>query len=241
MSTWILCSARSGSTYLAKILSELVGEPFPEAFSAGGKYHTKCDFEIEPCNYAKVLHIQFNRLFHPVEPFDPDPSKQAVRHLIRPTADDRMTVERYVQPSYIKLRRDPVNQACSYYIASIANDLSDESFFYIDNPNKQKRLQNINITKDDDRATRMMTVVQSFNSIWDDYINDSDCLTLVYENLDARHPSTIRELADFTSKSVTEVHEAMDVVDMKLYKAATSRPDIESYKQWMREIAKNIP
>lgn len=238
MSIWVLASARSGSTFLAKIISNAIDQSLDEEFSSRKKYQNIQDFQNNPCKNAKVLHIQFNRIFYPDTKFHPDPSVEPERHLIKPSKQDRIFVEQYVQPTYIHLTRDPIDQALSYYMTTLASD--NQSYFYMNSKSMQKRFSNKDIPRNDKKARSMYLSVKEFNNIWDHFLDGTNCVKIDYDNLNDNEDETIDRLACVLKVANNRILSSIDKSNAEIFETAKSHKKYLLYKEWFRQVINDI-
>lgn len=220
---WILCTPRSGSSYLSKLLDN--SNAFPDTFDEKlawkrHKYNSIRDLTTNPPICAKILHVQWNRLEYGFEPGDISISSK--QHVIKPTLTPTYPV-RYI----ILERTDIIEHTLSYYIA--AKTSKKESFFCLDSQQKQHEFLKTAVEQNDAEVLQYYQVVSQYRGIWDKFIGDHDVLRINYEDLLKNPQEELTKILRYCGVSG-------EYKEPKIYKAATARDDIVELKDWLKSL-----
>lgn len=234
---WILCTPRTGSTYLCDLLnsSNLFVPEFREWFGQKlGIYNQPEDLERRPCFYNKVLHVQFNRIFNHHGRMIDDPIFD-VCQTENPTAENRIKLETILKPKYVVLKRDIFQILVSYYVATLASASSGESFFVIRDHEKQKRFLQRQVGMDEKLLRRIYAVVKTYDEKWNLFLSGVDHLQVNYDLLSENPREVVSNIFDFIGAEKRFLPDNFHMNEISR-KAAMARPDIEELSRWARSV-----
>lgn len=232
---WILCTPRSGSTYLSKIMNSTKNFNPPFAEYLGWKKNLFMNPESlkeNPPVFCKALHVHLNRIF-----FDPSYLKDVEHNNYLQTKKPPLEAKTILEKSLPNLRfvwlkrEDVIGQTVSYCIASEAS--KTKSFFNMDSKKKQQEFLDMPLCITDELLLSFYKTVLKYNDIWMDFIGSSDVFFIKYEEI---NQSSLKELFNFLELPKENLTEALCIAQKESLKSAVLRKDFCLLSDRLKQI-----
>lgn len=235
---WILCTPRSGSTYLSGILNQtnLFQPPFSEYLGWKKKAFIHPRDLQSPPTFCKVLHVHLNRIFQSPNLLEDIPCDHPLQFM-KPQKNYRLFIEKQMPNiRFILLtRKDTIAQAVSYCVTAEVSKVQGKSFFQITSPRQQTEFKETLVSISDETLFKYYLACRNYDTIWDDFLEDSDFFDLKYEDIS---DATISELLKYSGHHPRKVH--CDI--SASLPAVSSRKDVDEMRERLRLIVyKHFP
>lgn len=229
---WILCTPRSGSTYLASILNDtLLFDPIFSEYLGWKKKLILNPNDIKLCpKFCKVLHVHMNRIFYKPDFLQDIPINHNLQYLKPPKVSVEVIKKYFPNIKFVLLeRKDCVAQAISYCVTSEVSNYHKQSFFNISEKNKYLKFKNTKINVSDDNLMKYYETCKKYKDIWSDFLLDVPHFKLYYEEITEKK---ITELLNFLGCKTSNVNLHVK----NTYKATSDRNDFYILKQRLHAI-----
>ena len=228
---WIICTPRSGSTYLSHILNN--SGDFTSNFSEylgwkRGQFLSPTNLEVSAPKFCKVLHVHLNRIFYEPNRLENIPFND-IQQFLKPSMDARKYIEKCLPGiRFILLkRRDKIAQAVSYCMTSAISACNHTSYFNILTEESQIEFKNTEILISDDELLSYYNTILKYENVWDDFIVGSDNIfNIYYEDI---NEEGLKCLFKYLKISEDKIKDALDKTNSSIFKAATVRADSDKY------------
>lgn len=230
---WILCTPRSGSTYLSKILNNtnLFNPNFSEylGWKRNDFLHPN-DLKNAP-KFCKTLHVHINRIFH--EPnFLKDIHHDNKLQFIKPKKQFRLFVEKQIPGIKFLLleRKDIISQTISYCVTTEISKIHKKSFFNMTSINQQEEFENTNISISDELLLSYFKTCTNYTGIWDEFLEGTEFYKLYYEDINATEIKNILNYLGHNKKSNISCETSNSLI------AVSKRKDVDEIKKRLQKI-----
>jgi len=225
---WIICTPRSGSTYLSSILNNI--GMFKPQFSEylGWKKHkfmTPVDLRSAP-PFCKVLHVHLNRIFRQHD-YLQDVSHTHELQFMQPRVSHRHYIEECLPGIRFVLlnRKNIVNQAVSYCLTSAISAKHQKSFFQMYSDSTHNEFLKTNVPITDEQLLEHFRVCTAYQHVWDKFIQDAgNVFVLDYEEIENK----IGDLFEFIG--IPQTHISPEIFKVPVYKAASDHNEAEALR-----------
>lgn len=243
---WILCTPRTGSTFLCELLNQL--KVFPafnhpsienhtgnliakeQAFNEWPRlYNELTEFIKFPPPHCKMIYHQYLEVLNSV----PNKEKQQIgwyeknkENQLLKLQDCEFVKNIFPDIKFILLQRNPIEQAASLYFARHTKK------YHIYNEQELEEYLDIKIEEDQSKLLAAYKDALFFNSCWDGFLKNQQHLKIKYEKLINQTKETLESIMNFL-----EIQADCENIKTNRIKRMT-RPEASQFEILIKKVTK---